>query len=164
MWELDQKESWMPKNWCFWTVVLEKTLESPLGCKKIQPLYPKGIQSWLFVGRTDAEAETPILLATDVKNWLIGKGPDAGKNWRQEEKGTTEDKMVGCCHWLDGHEFEQALGVGDGQGSPACCSLWGLQESDMTEPLNWFSHARSLREWKCPRPLLTISCFPLGGQ
>ena len=106
MWELDYRESWAPKNWCFWAVVLEKTLESPLDCKEIQPVHPKGKQSWIFTGRTDAEPETPILWLPDVKNWLIGKDPDAGKDWRQEEKGTTEDEMVGWYHWLNGHEFE----------------------------------------------------------
>ena len=127
----------MPKNSCCWTVVLEKTLESPLDCKEIQPVYPKGNQSWLFIGRTDAKAETPILWLPDVKNWLIGKGPDAGKDWRQEKKGMTVDEMVGWHHWLNGQEFEQALGVGDGQGSLAWCSPWGHKESDMTERLNW---------------------------
>ena len=106
MWELDYKESLAPKNWCFWTVVLEKTLESLLDCKEIQPVHPKGNQSWIFFGRTDAEAETPILWPPDVKNWLIWEDPDAGKDWRQEEKGTTEDKMVGWHHQLNGHEFE----------------------------------------------------------
>ena len=125
MWELDYKESWVPNNWCFWTVVLEKTLESPLDCKEIQPVYPKGDQSWVFIGRTDAEAESPILWSPDVKNWLTRKDPDAGKDWRQEEKRTIEDEMVGWHHWLDGHEFEQAPGVGDGQGGLACCSPWG---------------------------------------
>ena len=123
--------------WCFWTVVLEKTLESPLDCKKIQPVLPKGNQSWIFIGRTDAEAETPKLWLSDVKNWLIWKDPDAGKNWRQEEKGMTEDETVGWHHRLDGHEFEQALGVGDGKGSLACCSPWGHKESDTTEWLDW---------------------------
>ena len=131
------KESWAPKNWCFWTVVLEKTFESPLDCKVIQPVHPKGNQSWIFIGRTDVEAETPILWPPDVKSWLTGKDPDAGKDWRQEEKGTTEDEMIGWHHRLDGHEFEKALGVGDGQGSLACCSPWGHKESDMTERLNW---------------------------
>ena len=106
MWELDYKESWAPKNWCFWTVVLEKTLESALDCKEIQPVHPKGNQSWIFIGRTDAEAETPILWPPDVKSWVIGKVPDAGKVWRQEEKGMTEDEMVGWHHGLNGHEFE----------------------------------------------------------
>ena len=137
MWELKYKESWVPKNWCFWTVMLEKTLESPLDCKEIPQSHPKGNQSWIFIGRTDAEAESPILWPSDTKNWLIGKDPDAGKDWRQEEKGTTEDEMVGWHHQPDGHEFEQALGVGNGQGSLAWCSLWGRKELDMTEWLNW---------------------------
>ena len=135
MWELDYKESWVPKNWCFWTVVL-KTLESPLDCKEIQPVHPKGDQSWVFFGRTDVEAETPILWTPDVKSWLIGKDPDAGKDWEQEEKGTTEDEMAGWHHWLDGHEFEWAPGVGDGQGSLACWGSWGHKESDTIEWLN----------------------------
>ena len=109
-------------NWWFWTVVLEKTLESPLDSKEIKPVHPKGNQSWIFIGRTDAEAETPVLWPPDVKSWLTGKDPDAGKDWRQEEKGMTEDEMVGWHHWLDGLEFEQALGVGDGQRGLVCCS------------------------------------------
>ena len=109
MWELDYKETWVPKNWCFWTVVLEKTLESPLDCKEIKAVNPKGNQSWIFTGRTNAEAEAPILWLPDEKNWPIEKDPDAGKDWRQEEKGTTEDEMVGWHHQLDGHEFQQAL-------------------------------------------------------
>ena len=137
MWQLDHKESWAPKNWCFWTVVLEKTLESPLDSKEIKPISHKGDQSWVFIGRTDAEAETAVLWPPDVKNWLIGKDPDAGKDWRQEEKWTTEDEIVGWHHWLNGHEFEQAPGVGDRQGSLACCSPWGFKELDMTEQLNW---------------------------
>ena len=137
MWELDHKEGWVLKNWCFWTMVLEKTLESPLHCEKIQPVNPKGNQSWMFIGRTDVEAETPILWPPDVKNRLLGKDPDAGKDWRQEEKGTTEDEMVWWYHWLNGYEFEQASGVGDGQGSLECCSPWIHKESDMTEQLNW---------------------------
>ena len=135
--ELDHTESWVPKDWCFWTVVLEKTLESPLDSKETKPIDPKGIQSWIFIGRTDAEAETPILWLPDAKNWLTWKDPDAGKNWRQEEKWMTEDEMVKWHHRLDGHEFEQAPCVGDGQGSLACCSPWGCKESDMTEWLNW---------------------------
>ena len=115
MWELDYKESWVLKNWCFWTVVLEKTLESPLDCKEIQPVHPTGNQSWIFIGRTDAEAETPILWPPDAKNRLIGKDPVAGKDWRWEEKGMTEDEMVGWHHRLYGHEFKQASGVGEGQ-------------------------------------------------
>ena len=107
MWELDYKKSWVPKNWCFWTVVLEKTLERLLDCKEIQPIHPKGDQSWVFIGRTDAEAETPVLLwLPDTKSWLIWKDPDAGKDWGQEEKGMTEDEMAGWHHRLDGHEFE----------------------------------------------------------
>ena len=106
MWELDCKESWASKNWCFWTVVLEKTLESPLDCKEIQPVHPKGDQSWIFIGGTDVEAENPIIWLPDAKNWLNGKNPDAGKDWRWEEKGTTEDEMVAWHHWRDGHEFE----------------------------------------------------------
>ena len=134
MWELDLKDSWVVKNWCFWTVELEKTLDSPLDCKEIQPAYPKGNQSWLFIGRTDAEVETTILWPPDAKKWLIWKDPDVGKDWRQEKKGT-EDEMVGWHHQL-GHEFEQASGVGDGQGSLACCSIWGLKESDRIDRLN----------------------------
>ena len=136
-WELDYKESWAPKNWCFWTVVLDKTLESPLDSKVIQPFNPKGNQSWIFTGRTDAEAETPILWPPDVKNRLIWKDPDAQRDWRQEEKGMTENEMVGWHHQLDGQESEQVSGVGDGQGSLACCCPWGRKESDMTEWQNW---------------------------
>ena len=135
--ELDYKESWEPKNWCFWTVVLEKILESLLDCKEIQPVHSEGDQSWMFIGRTDAEAETPILGPVHAKSWLIGKYPDAGKNWGQEERGTTEDKMVGWHHWLNGHGFGWTLGVDDGQRSLACCGSWGCKESDMTEQLNW---------------------------
>ena len=111
MWELDHKEGWALKNQWFWTVVLEKTLESPLDCKEIKPVNPKGNKSWIFIRKTDVEAETPILWPPDVKNWLIGKDPDAGKDWRQEEKGMIEDEMVGWHHWLNEHEFEQAPGV-----------------------------------------------------
>ena len=120
MWELDYKESWVPKNWCFWTVVLEKTLESPLDCKEIQPVHPKGDQSRMFIGRIDVEAEAPILWPPDAKSWLTGKDPDAGKDKRQEEKGMTEDEMVGLHHWCSGHEFEQALRDGEGQGNLVC--------------------------------------------
>ena len=119
-----------------WSVLLEKSPENPLDSKEIQPVRPKGNQSWIFIRRTDAEAEIPILWPPDVKNWLIGKYPDAGKDWRQEDKGTTEDEMVGCHPWLDGHEFEQDPEVGDGQGSLACCSPWGHKESDTTKLLN----------------------------
>jgi len=137
MWELEYKESWAPKNWCFWTVVLERTLESPLECKEIQSTHPKGNQSYLFIGRTDVEAETPILWSPAVKSWLIWKDPDAGRDWRQEEKGKTEDGMVGWHHWLNGHGFEWTPGVGDGPGGLACCSSWGRKESDTTERLDW---------------------------
>ena len=136
MWELDYKESWVPENCCFRTVVLKKTLEIPLDSKAIKPVNLQGNQSWLFIRRTDAEAETPILWSPDVKNWLLGKDPDPGKDWRQEEKGATEDEMVGWHHWIDGHEFEQAPGIGDGQGGLACCSPWGHKELDTTEQLN----------------------------
>ena len=122
MWELNYKENWVLKNWCFWTVMLEKTLESPLDCKDIKSVHTKRNPSWIFIGRTDAEAEAPVLWPPDAKNWLIGKDPDARKDWRQEEKGMTEDRMVWWHHQLNGHEFEQALGVGDGQGSLVCCS------------------------------------------
>ena len=135
MWESDYKESWAPKNWCFW-IVLEKTLENPLDSKEIKPGNPKGNQSWIFIVRPDAEAEAPTLWPPDAKNLLAGKNPNTGEDWRQEEQGMTEDDMVGWHHWLDGHEFEQALGVGDGQGSLACCSPWGCKESGTTE-LNW---------------------------
>ena len=137
MWELNCEESWVLKNWCFSTVVLEKMLESPLDFKEIQPVHPKGSKSWIFIGGTDVEAETPILWPPDAKNWLIGKDPDAGKDWRQEEKGMTEDEMVGWHHRLNGHGFGWTPGVGDGQGDLACCSSWGHKESDMTEWLNW---------------------------
>ena len=124
MWELDCEESWATKNWCFWTVVLEKTLENPLDCKEIQPVHPKGDQSWVFIGRTDAKAETPILWSPHEKSWLIGKDSDAGRDWGQEEKGTTEDEMAGWHHRLDGRESEWTAGVGDGQGGLACCDSW----------------------------------------
>ena len=136
MWESDYKESWVPKNWCFWTVVLEKTLESPLACKETQPVHPKGTESWVFIERTDVEAETLIFWPPDAKSWLIGKDLDAGKDWRQEEKGT-EDEKVWWHHRLNGHEFGWALGVGDGQGGLACCSSWGRKKSDTTEQMNW---------------------------
>ena len=138
MWELDYKESWAQKNWCFWTMVLEKTLENPLDCKEIQPVHPKGDQSWMFIGRTDVEAETPILWPHDVKSWLTGKDPDAGKDWRQEEKGTTEDEMVGWHHQLSGHEFGETPGVGDGQGGLVCCHPWSHRvRHDWGTELNW---------------------------
>ena len=129
--ELDHKESWTLKNQCFWTVVLEKRLESPLDCKEIKPINPKGNQSWIFIGRSDAEAETPILWPPDVKSGFTGKDPDAGKDWRREEKGTTENEMVGWHHQLNGHEFEQALGVGEQGSLMGSQSQTGL--SDWTE-------------------------------
>ena len=138
------KKSWAPKNWCFWTVVLEKTLASPLDCKEIKPVNSQGNQSWIFIGRTDAEAETQILWPSNTKNWLIWKDPDAGEDWRWEEKGMTEDEMVGGHHWFSEHEFESPPGVGDGQGSLACCSSWGCKErvrhdwSDWTESNHLF--------------------------
>ena len=141
MWELDCEEGWALKNWCFWTVVLEKTLQSPLACKEIQPVHSKGDQSWLFLGRTDAKAETPVLWPPHAKSWLIRKDSDAGRDWGQEEKGTTEDEMAGWHHRLDGHEFEWTLGVGDGQGSLTCCNSWGRKELDMTEWLNWTEYS-----------------------
>ena len=122
MWELDYKESWMPKNWCFWTMVMKKTLESPLDCKEIKLVYPKGNQLWKLTERTDVEAEPPVLWPPDAKSWLIRKDPDAGKDRRHEEKGTTEEKMVGWNHWLNGHMVEQAPGDGEGQVSLASCS------------------------------------------
>ena len=132
---------------CFWTVVLGKTLESPLDCKEIKPVHPKGTQSWIFIGRTDVEAETPILWPPDAKNWLIWKDPDTGKDWRWEKKGTTEDEMVGWHHRLNGHGFQQAPGVGDGQGSLVCFNPWGCKESDI------------LRDWT--EPILLISVLEL---
>ena len=137
MWELDCEEGWALKNWCFWTVVLEKPLESPLDCKEIQPVHAKGDQSRVFLGRTDAKAETPKLWPPHVKGWLSGKDSDAGTDWGQEEKGTTEHEMAEWHHRLDGHEFEWTWGVGDGQGGLACCNSWGHKESDTTERLNW---------------------------
>ena len=137
MWELDCEEGWAPKNWCFWTVVLEKTLESPLDCKKIQPVHSEGDQPWDFFGRNDAKAETPVYWPPHAKSWLIGKDSDASRDWGQEEKGTTEDEMAGCHHWLDGCESEWTPRVGDGQGGLACCGSWGRKESDTSEWLNW---------------------------
>ena len=133
-WTINKAEHW---RICFWTVVLEKTLESPLDCKEIQPVHPKGSQSWIFIGKTDAEAETPILWPPHVKNWLIWKDPDAGKDWRREKKGTAEDEMAGWHHWLDGHGFGWTPGVGDGQGGLACYGSWGRKELGTTEQLNW---------------------------
>ena len=152
MLELDYKESWAWKNWCFWTVVLEKTLECPLDGKEIQPVHPKGNQSWIFTGRNEAEA--PVLWPPDVKKWLLGKDPDVGKDWRQEEKGMKEDEMVGWHHRLNGHEFEQAPGVGDGQGNLACCSPWGRKESDTTEQRNNFFSREARCQYKSTFSLL----------
>ena len=137
MWELDCEESWPLKNWCFWTVLLEKTLESPLDYKEIQPVHSKGDQPWVFFGRNDAKAETPVLWPPHVKSWLIGKDSDPGRDWGQEEKGTTENEMAEWHHGLDGRESEWTPGVGDGQGGLACCDSWGRKESDTTEWLNW---------------------------
>ena len=148
MWELGHKEGWMLKNWCLWTMVLEKTLESPLDCKEIQLVHPKGNQSWIFTGRTDAEAEAPILWPPGMKSQLIGKDPDAGQDWTQEEKGEIEDKMVGWHHWLDGCESEWTLGDGDRQGSLVCCDSWGRTESDTTEWLNWMNWTEGFYRFK----------------
>ena len=150
MWELDCEEGWAPKNWRFWTVVLEKTLESPLDCKEIQLVHSKGDQSWVFFGRTDAKAETSILWPPHAKSWLIGKDSNAGRDWGHEEKGTTEDEMAGWHHRLNGHEFEWTPGVGDGQGGLVCCDSWGRKESDTTEQLNWLTdHTFSLMLFSC---------------
>ena len=141
--EVDCKESWALKNWCFWTVVLEKTLESPLDYKEIQPVHPKGDWSWVFIGGTGVEAETPILWRPDEESWLISKEPDAGKDWAQEKKGTIEDKMVGWHHQQNGHGFGWTPGVGDGQGGLAFCGSWGHKESDKTKQLNWTEYQNS---------------------
>ena len=162
MWELDHKEIWTLKNWCFWILALDKTLESPLVCKEIQPVHPKGNQSWIFIRRTSIEAEAAILWPPDVKNWLIGKEPDAGKDWRQEEKGMTEDEMVGWHHQLYGHEFEQAPGVGDGQGGLACFSPWGSQRvrHDWATELNWW-HEYCGRLCCWPYLMASLNLYPL---
>ena len=128
MWELGHKEGKVPNNHCFWIVVLEKTLEGPLDFKEIKPVNPKGNQPGVFIGRTDAESKAPILCPPDAKCWLFGKDPDAGKDWRQKEKGMIEDEMVGWHHQLNGHEFEQTVGDSEGQGSLVCCSSWGHKE------------------------------------
>ena len=141
MWELDCEESWVPKNWCFGTVMLEKTLESPLESKEIQQVHPKGNQSWVFIGKTNVKDETPILWPPHAKGWLIGKDPGAGRDWGQEKKGTTEDEMAGWHHRLDGRESEWTPGVGDGQGGLACCDSRGRKELDTTEWLNWTEQA-----------------------
>ena len=162
IWELDHKESWALKNWYFWTVVLDKTLESPLDCNEIKPVNPKGNQSWMswiFIGRTDAKALK--LLPPDMKNWLIGKDPDAGKDWSQEENGMTEDEMVGWDYRPDGHEFEQVLGVSGGQGSLECFSPWGHKESDMTERLNWVISTKRFKGYKIS--LITLKTSALDA-
>ena len=159
MWTLDCEESWVPKNWCFWTVVLEKTLESPLDCKEIQPVHPKGDQSWVFIGRTDAEAEIPILWPPHVKSWLIGKDSDAGRDWGQQEKGMTEDEMAGWHYCLDGHEFEWILGDGDGQGGLVCCDSCGRKELDTTERLKWTEVKGNLSWIFIGRLLLKLQYF-----
>ena len=143
-------ESWIikkAKNWCFWNVVLEKTLESPLDCKEIQPVNPKGNQSWIFIGRTNAEAKASILWPPDMTSQIIRNDPDPGKDWRQEEKGMTEDKMVGWHHQLNGCEFEQAPGNSEGQGSLVCCSPWGCKQSDKTKQLNNNNKVWSYHSW-----------------
>ena len=145
--ELNHKESWELKNWCFWTLVLEKTLESPLNSKEIKQANPKGNQPWIVIGRTDVKAEAPVIWPPNAKSWHIWKDPDAGKDWGQEEKGMTEDEMVGW-HWLSGHEFERTLGDGEGQGGLACCSPWGPSESDTTE--DWAT--RVAEQWDTASP------------
>ena len=157
MWELDCEESWAPKNWCFWTVVLEKTLENPLDCKEIQPVHSKGDQPWVLFGRNDAKAETLVLWSPHVKSWLIGKDSDAGRNWGQEEKGMTEDEMAGWHHRLDGRESEWTPGVGDGQVGLACCDSWGRKESDTIERLNWTEFTLIVSSW-----VLSITARRLG--
>ena len=140
MYELDHKEGWMPKN-CFWIVALEKTLQSLLYWKEIKLVNLKGNQPLIFTGKTDTEAETPILSPSGVKNWLTGKDLDAGKDWRRWEKGMTENEMVGWHRWLNGHESQQTPDVGEGQGNLMFCSPWGHKESDMTEQLNWLTNS-----------------------
>ena len=158
MWELDHKEGWVLKNGCFWTVVLEKTLESPLDCKEIKPVNPKVNQLWIFIGRADAEAETPILWSPNEKNWLIRKDPDAGKDWMEEQKWMTEDEMVRWHYRLNGHGFEQALRDGRGQGSLVCCSPWGHKELDMIEWQNNNNNMYTILE------VTTFKFFNLHGD
>ena len=154
MWELYHKEGWVPKNWCFWTVVLEKTLESPLDCMEIKSVHPKGNHSWIFIRRTDAEAETPTLWPPDRKSWLIGKDPDAGKDWRQEEKGTTEDEMVGWHHWLNGHEFEESSKRWWRTGKPGMLQSMGSQKVGN----DWVTE-QEINHWSLRGPYLC--CSPL---
>ena len=144
-WTIKKAECWRIDGfevWCW------RTLESPLDCKEIQPVHPKGDQSSVFIWRTYAEAETPILWPPDANSWLIWEDPDAGKDWRQEEKGMTKDEMAGWHHWLNGHEFEWTPGVGHGQGGLVCCGSWGHKESDMTERLNWIEYQKGLQYHK----------------
>jgi len=153
MLELDCEEGWVPENWCFWTVVLEKTLESPLDCKEIHPVHFEGNQPWDFFGRNDAKAATPVLWPPHAKSWLIGKDCDTGRDWGQEEKGMTKNEMAGWHHWLDGRESGWTPGVGDGQRGLACYDSWGCEESDMTEQLNW----TELNDLQSPDVQQTIS-------
>ena len=146
-------KDWAPKNWCFLTVVLEKTLESPLDCKEIQPVHPYGNHSWIFIWRSDAEAETPILWPPDEKSWLIGKDSDTGRDWGHEEKGITANEMAGLHHRLNGHGFGWTPGVGDGEGGLGCCSPWGRKESDTTEQLNWTEDP----------PMCSLTCLSQDG-
>ena len=155
MWELNHKEGWALKNWCFPSVLLEKTLESPLDSKEIKPVNPRGYQHWIFTGRTHAESEAPILWPPNVKSRFTRKDPDARKDRGQEEMGATEDKMVGWHHWLNGHEFEQTLGDSEGQGSLPCCSLWGHGESDITW---WLNNNNNYKQWS-----LLNTGFPQGS-
>ena len=174
MWELNHKEGWVLKNWCFRTVVLKKTLESPSDRKEIKLVHPKGNQPWIFIGRTDDEAEAPVFRPPNAKNWLIGRDPDAGEDWRQEEKGETEDEMVGWNHQLNRHEFEKIPGDGERQGSLACCSPWGGKEYDMTEWLNnemkqiWNHTGKNKHIWShfkcCLRGQLEWQWDPQGGS
>ena len=159
MWELDYKESWTLKNWCFWTVMLEKTPESPLNCKEIQPVHSEGDQPWVFTGRTDVEAETPILWPPDAKSWLTWKDPDAGKDWGQEEKGMTEDEMIGWHHRLNGHGFGWTPEVGGGQGGLVCYGSCGRKELDTTEWLNWLIIVLKLPELLILSPSRKINKF-----
>ena len=158
--EFDYKESWVQKNWCFLTVVLDKTPGSPLDCKEIQPVHPQGDQSWMFIGRTDVETETPIFWPPDVKSSLIWKDPDAGKDWRQEGKRTPEDEMVRWLHQLDGHGFGWTQGADDGQGGLVCCGSWGCKELDMTERLHWIE-LLCILHWQASSLLLVPPGQPL---
>ena len=160
MWELDHKEDWAPKNWCLWTVVLEKTFENPLDNKDIKPVNPKGNQPWRFIERTDAEGEVPTVWPPDVKSQLIGIDPDPGKDWDESRRRrwATEDKMVGWHHWLNGYKFEQAPGDSEQQGSLECCSPWGCKESEMTGRLNRLNRC-SIRRTTFKTPCMSVSCF-----